>query len=61
MQAIVKDTYHVDVSYTKAWKGKNKALKRKFGSWKKSYTELQKYFNALLNYNPGTIVDFDSV
>ncbi|XP_039137915.1 uncharacterized protein LOC120275413 isoform X2 [Dioscorea cayenensis subsp. rotundata] len=60
VQAMVKDMYHVDVGYTKAWKGKNKALKRIFGSWEQSYAELRMYFTALTISNPGTIIDFDS-
>ena len=60
VQAMLKNIYHVDVNYAKAWKRNNKALKHVFESWEQSYAELWMCFNALVSSNPCIIVGFDS-
>ncbi|KAG0474047.1 hypothetical protein HPP92_015904 [Vanilla planifolia] len=52
----MKNEYDVKISYSKAWIGLNKALKKIHGSWDDSYAMLQEYLKAIQEANPGTVV-----
>ena len=41
------------VSYTKAWKAKQKALAKVFGDWQESYNELPRWLNYMRQFTPG--------
>ena len=41
------------VSYTKAWKAKQKALAKAFGDWEESYNELPRWLNYMRIVTPG--------
>ncbi|KAH9616384.1 hypothetical protein KSS87_018423 [Heliosperma pusillum] len=55
---IIIDKYNYKITYMKAWKAKQKALADIFGDWDLSYRELPRYFEALKEANPGTVVQF---
>ncbi|KAI0511363.1 hypothetical protein KFK09_011993 [Dendrobium nobile] len=52
----MENEYNIKISYSKAWLGLNKALKKIHGSWDDSYTMLQEYLNAIQEANPGTAI-----
>ncbi|KAC9501778.1 hypothetical protein E3N88_45728 [Mikania micrantha] len=56
--AYIKDTLHVDVSYSKAWLGRRKAIENIHGSWDTNFVELPSYMRELQNRNNGTIVQW---
>ncbi|XP_023743043.2 uncharacterized protein LOC111891205 [Lactuca sativa] len=56
VQADIKNRFHVDVSYWKAWHGKRKAIETIYGTWESNFVELHKYIAALQASNPDTIV-----
>ncbi|KAD4889160.1 hypothetical protein E3N88_21233 [Mikania micrantha] len=58
IQAHLKDQLHVDVSYSKAWRGRKEAIERIHGSWVSNFQEIPKYVEALKVSNPGTIVEW---
>ncbi|KAG9453175.1 hypothetical protein H6P81_006079 [Aristolochia fimbriata] len=51
---LVKDKYHIQVSYSKAWRARNKALVVVFGGWEDSYNLLPQFFKAIKDTNRGT-------
>ncbi|KAG9440447.1 hypothetical protein H6P81_020612 [Aristolochia fimbriata] len=44
---LVKDKYHIQVSYSRAWRARNKALVAVFGGWEELYNLLPQFFKAL--------------
>ncbi|CAI9295780.1 unnamed protein product [Lactuca saligna] len=56
VQADIKNHFHVDVSYWKAWHGRRKAIETIYGTWESNFVELPKYIAALQASNPDTIV-----
>ncbi|XP_034689192.1 uncharacterized protein LOC117917075 [Vitis riparia] len=56
IQASVVERFGYHISYTKASKGKRKALTNLFGDFYKSYAKLPHFFGALEQANPGCIV-----
>ncbi|XP_022031224.1 uncharacterized protein LOC110932178 [Helianthus annuus] len=48
----------VDVTYTKAWRGRRKAIERIYGTWDSNFAELPKYVLRLQSRNPGTVVNW---
>ncbi|XP_074303789.1 uncharacterized protein LOC141638281 [Silene latifolia] len=55
---IIIDKYNYKITYIKAWKAKQKALADIFGDWELSYQLLPRFFEALKEANPGTVVQF---
>ncbi|KAL4575286.1 hypothetical protein LXL04_022128 [Taraxacum kok-saghyz] len=55
IQANIKDRLNVDISYSKAWRGRRKAIETIYGTWKSNFVELPKYIAALQASNPSTI------
>ncbi|KAG9450469.1 hypothetical protein H6P81_010434 [Aristolochia fimbriata] len=51
---LVKDKYHIQVSYSRAWRAKNKALVAVFGEWDESYNLLPQFLKAIKDTNRGT-------
>ncbi|RYR31922.1 hypothetical protein Ahy_B01g056867 isoform A [Arachis hypogaea] len=60
LQGSVESAYGYKVSYKKVWLAKQKAIARIYGDWDDSYNQLQRYFNALQTFVPGTIVDLQT-
>ncbi|KAL6328847.1 hypothetical protein AAG906_003864 [Vitis piasezkii] len=56
IQASVVERFGYHISYTKASKGKRKALTNLFGDFYKSYAKLPHFFGALKQTNPGCVV-----
>ncbi|XP_027915167.1 uncharacterized protein LOC114174530 [Vigna unguiculata] len=54
--AEIKNRLGYSVSYDKAWNGKQKALAKEFGDWEESYNELPRWYEAVQQSNPGTII-----
>ncbi|KAL6560408.1 hypothetical protein OROGR_003967 [Orobanche gracilis] len=59
IQAFISDRFAYEISKTKAWNAKQKAIVSLFGDWKESYKILPRYMNVLMQENPGTIVQWD--
>ncbi|KAG9458178.1 hypothetical protein H6P81_002686 [Aristolochia fimbriata] len=51
---LVKDKYHIQVSYSRAWRVRNKALAAVFGGWDESYNLLPQFLKAIKDTNRGT-------
>ncbi|KAG9442185.1 hypothetical protein H6P81_018039 [Aristolochia fimbriata] len=51
---LVKDKYHIQVSYSRAWRARNKALVAVFGGWDESYNLLPQFFKAIKDTNRRT-------
>ncbi|KAG9446140.1 hypothetical protein H6P81_012268 [Aristolochia fimbriata] len=51
---LVKDKYHIQVSYSRAWRARNKALVAVFGGWDESYNLLPQFLKAIKDTNRGT-------
>ncbi|KAI3510380.1 hypothetical protein L1887_17323 [Cichorium endivia] len=56
IQADIKNSLNVDVSYGKAWHGRRKAIETIYGTWESNFAELPKYIAALQSSNPDTVV-----
>ncbi|XP_071920727.1 uncharacterized protein [Coffea arabica] len=54
----VKENLKVDVSYKKVWYARRKAIELVFGSWEANFVELPQYLDALVQSNPGTVVEW---
>ncbi|KAK4480405.1 hypothetical protein RD792_013477 [Penstemon davidsonii] len=54
----VKNSFNKEISYKKAWCGKQKAIAQIYGDWEESYQRLPKVLAAIKQYNPETIVEF---
>ncbi|XP_071932868.1 uncharacterized protein [Coffea arabica] len=54
----VKENLKVDVSYKKAGYARRKAIELVFGSWEANFSELPQYLDALVQSNPGTVVEW---
>ncbi|KAF7825280.1 protein FAR1-related sequence 8-like [Senna tora] len=57
----VKKAWGFTVSYKKAWRGKQKAIARVYGSWLASYNKLPGWMVAVQQAMPGTVVLFQTV
>ncbi|XP_077228523.1 uncharacterized protein LOC143861482 [Tasmannia lanceolata] len=53
-------TYHLKLQYHKVWHAKQKALEIVFGSFEDSFSHVPQFCNALLTYNPGSIVKYST-
>ncbi|XP_076931813.1 uncharacterized protein LOC143597104 [Bidens hawaiensis] len=58
IRAFIKDQFHVDISYSKAWRARKEAIERIYGSWESNFRELPQYIAALQAANPGTVVEW---
>ena len=56
IQASVMEKWRYKISYKKAFDGKHKALRRLFGDFSQSYTELPRLFLVIEQANPGCVV-----
>ena len=56
IQASVMEEWGYEISYIKALDGKHKTLKKLFGDFSQSYTELPRLFLAIEQSNPGCVV-----
>ncbi|XP_057539719.1 uncharacterized protein LOC130817822 [Amaranthus tricolor] len=56
---FVKNKYGFVITYKRAWLAKNKAITKVFGDWDKSFEELPRYVQALMQSNPGTVVQWE--
>ncbi|XP_028062973.1 uncharacterized protein LOC114266284 [Camellia sinensis] len=55
----LKDDYGLDVNYRVAWLGVEKARGKLFGAHSVSFDQLRWHREAVMQYNPGSYVDFD--
>ncbi|KAI3823140.1 hypothetical protein L1987_04572 [Smallanthus sonchifolius] len=58
IQAYIKETLKVDISYIKAWRARRISVDSIYGNWKSNFEELPKYITALMSSNNGTIVEW---
>ncbi|KVI01541.1 MULE transposase domain-containing protein, partial [Cynara cardunculus var. scolymus] len=58
IQADIKNSLNVDVSYWKAWHGRRKAIETIYGTWESNFAELPKYITALKSSNPNTVMNW---
>ncbi|XP_015967136.1 uncharacterized protein LOC107490832 [Arachis duranensis] len=56
----VESAYGYKVFYKKVWLAKQKAIARIYGYCDDSYNQLERYFNALQTFVPGTIADLQT-
>jgi len=54
--AEIKNHFGYSISYDKAWNGKQKAIAKEFGDWEESYNELPRWYQAVQESNPDTII-----
>jgi hypothetical protein len=47
VQDDVKEKFNVEVSYTKAWHGRRKAIEAVYGSWETNVRDLPRYLAAV--------------
>nr|XP_027083942.1 uncharacterized protein LOC113706268 [Coffea arabica] len=59
IQASVKQEFHCDVSYKKAWYARRRAIDILYGDWPTSISQLPTYIQELQRSNPGTVVVWD--
>ncbi|PKA61004.1 Protein FAR1-like sequence 6 [Apostasia shenzhenica] len=52
----MKKEYNVQISYSKAWLGLDRAIKKIHGSWDESFSMLQEYLKSIQDVNPGTVI-----
>src|SRR5579859_5684114 len=60
IQEDLKCELNVDVTYGKAWRAKELAIKNINGTHEESYSKLPKYCEDLVNTNPGTVAFIES-
>nr|XP_043611637.1 uncharacterized protein LOC122583282 [Erigeron canadensis] len=58
IQAQVKATFNVDVSYAKAWNARRIAIERLYGTWPSNFDALPRYVAELQRSNPETVVEW---
>ncbi|XP_027107591.1 uncharacterized protein [Coffea arabica] len=56
IQAAIKEMFHIDISYRKAWYARRRAIDLVYGDWPTSVSQLPKYMKELVATNPGTAV-----
>ncbi|XP_071686852.1 uncharacterized protein [Rutidosis leptorrhynchoides] len=56
----MKNTWHVDVYYAKAWNARCIVIERLFETWESNFIQLANYLNELVSTNPDTIVVFEN-
>ncbi|XP_047965046.1 uncharacterized protein LOC125209492 [Salvia hispanica] len=54
----VRQKYHVEISYKKAWYARRKTIKLAFGGWESSFEDLPSYMIELQKRTRGTIVEW---
>ncbi|KAL4279444.1 hypothetical protein GQ457_03G032070 [Hibiscus cannabinus] len=55
-KASIKQQFEYQIEYGKGWYARDKALKKVYGNYEKSYNELPPLLNAMVLFVPGTIV-----
>ncbi|CAN1143087.1 Protein MAIN-LIKE 2 [Linum perenne] len=58
LQTEIHTMYGRQISYKKAWNGKQRAMERIYGNWEESYNELPTLMKAIQDRNYGTEVEF---
>ena len=58
IQDEISHLFQRQISYRKAWYGKQRAMEMTYGNWEESYNKLQDFFNEVQSRNPGTQVQF---
>ncbi|XP_069145728.1 uncharacterized protein [Solanum lycopersicum] len=54
----VHEKFGHQVTYRKAWLGRQRAFTLVYGDFQKSFSELSKFFAAFQYFNPGTVVEW---
>ncbi|KAL3528209.1 hypothetical protein ACH5RR_012865 [Cinchona calisaya] len=52
IQAYVKNSFKVDITYKKAWYARRKAIVLAYGSWASNFQQLPQYVEEVLRSNP---------
>ncbi|XP_074323481.1 uncharacterized protein LOC141660395 [Apium graveolens] len=55
----ITSMYNYNVTYKKAWIGKQKAISYVYGDWMTSYNKLPTFLSAVMHFNPGTVALID--
>ncbi|KAL4272726.1 hypothetical protein GQ457_13G021660 [Hibiscus cannabinus] len=58
IMASIKQQFEYQIEYGKGWYARDKALKKVYGNYEKSYNELPPLLNAMVLFVPGTIVRY---
>ena len=61
VQSFILGVYKKQISYKRAWMGKQKAIAASFGDWDESYKTLPKFMAAIRAENPGSYVNYKSL
>ncbi|CAN1139336.1 Protein MAIN-LIKE 2 [Linum perenne] len=61
LQTEIHTMYGRQISYKKAWNGKQRAIERIYGNWEESYNELPTLMKAIQDRNYGTEVEFVTI
>ncbi|CAL1408570.1 unnamed protein product [Linum trigynum] len=61
VQAELKDKFNMQVTYKKAWYGKQRALEKLHGNWEESYDFLQTFLRVVKRKMPTSVIDWVTV
>uniref|UniRef100_A0A0A8ZA30 MULE transposase domain-containing protein n=1 Tax=Arundo donax TaxID=35708 RepID=A0A0A8ZA30_ARUDO len=61
IQVAIHKRFKYNISYSMAWRAKQKALERRFGSYEASYCNLPCVLDVLNSNNPGTYTTFQDI
>ena len=50
----ITSMYNYNVTYKKAWIGKQKAISDVYGDWMTSYNKIPTFLSVIMHFNPGT-------
>ncbi|KAL8126632.1 hypothetical protein AgCh_013763 [Apium graveolens] len=56
----ITSMYNYNVTYKKAWIGKQKAISDVYGNWMTSYNKLPTFLSVVMHFNPGTVALIDA-
>ena len=54
---MIQKSHHVTITYRRAWGAKQKAIASIFGDWDESYAIVPRFLAAVVQWNPGTVVE----
>ncbi|KAG5572381.1 hypothetical protein H5410_062147 [Solanum commersonii] len=57
-QTAVLKAYDISISRRKAYLGRKRAFEKVYGTWEGSFAELSRFMEALIHFNPRTIVEW---
>ncbi|KAK8547546.1 hypothetical protein V6N12_031683 [Hibiscus sabdariffa] len=60
-KAAIKSQFTYTVNYDKPWYPSNRAIQTLYGQWEQSYNDLRPWLKVMQKYNPGTVVELETV